>query len=45
MFVILTEMDERTAWIPSHPMTPMLMQMGLRGGRTELERMMKGFAA
>jgi hypothetical protein len=45
VFLVLVGADNRTAWIVTHPATPMLMQVGVMGGRHELEHMMKGFAA
>lgn len=45
LFLSLVSANRNTAWIATHEMTPMLLQTGARGGRHEMERMMKGFAA
>ncbi len=45
VFLTLVLADERTAWIAVHTATPMILNIGVRGGRGELERAMKGFAA
>lgn len=45
LFLGLVLLNNHTAWIATHPTTPMLMQVGIMGGRREMERMMKGFAA
>lgn len=44
LFMILMGNHSGNSWIATHPTTSMILQMGLKS-RSEMERMMKGFAA
>jgi len=43
LFLALVSANQNTAWIATHTMTPMLLKLGIRGGRSDMERMMKDF--
>jgi hypothetical protein len=45
LFLSVIAEHPETAWIATHPMTGMMLLMGVRDGRGQLEYMMKGFAA
>jgi hypothetical protein len=45
LFLAYMRANPETAWIAGHLMTPMLIIDGVAGGRSQLEYMLKGFAA